>query len=54
MKKYIKPAVDMHNMNFVQMLAASPGVEDGSILGDDFLGDDVTYTKGEIQLWDEE
>lgn len=56
MKKYMKPAIEvMAVQGEHSLLTVSPGVENGSNLGDEFYEGDVSYSRGSFDTsWGDE
>lgn len=53
MKKYIKPSVDIVELENVSLMAAS-GNEVNTTLSDETLPDDVSFHSRNFSLWDDD
>lgn len=53
MKKYIKPSVDIVELENVSLMAAS-GNEVNTTLSDETLPDDVSFHSRHFSLWDDD
>ena len=54
MKKYIKPSVDIVELENVSLMATSSGNEVNTTLSDETLPDDVSFHSRNFSLWDDD
>lgn len=53
-KTYISPSVKSINLAFEGLVAVSGGVDSGSSLGNEYNGEDVSYSNRRNSIWGNE